>query len=237
MRVRELWRYPVKSMQGEQLDRVDVMANGLTGDRAFALFDTVTGYGLTARRVPELLFASARYRDGGVEIVLPGGQIATDDVALSAWLGRPVVLRPADAEVTRTYEVPLDVDTEAEDSWVTWNGPRGAFHDSTRARVSLVSTGTLDHWDARRFRANVVLDGAGEDALVGTEVLLGTAVLTVQKQIDRCVMVTRPQPGGVARDLDVLKAINHERRGFLAVGALVETPGVVQIGDRVERRG
>jgi uncharacterized protein YcbX len=237
MRVRELWRYPVKSMQGEQLDRVDVMANGLTGDRAFALFDTVTGYGLTARRVPELLFASARYRDGGVEIVLPGGQIATDDVALSAWLGRPVVLRPADAEVTRTYEVPLDVDTEAEDSWVTWNGPRGAFHDSTRARVSLVSTGTLDHWDARRFRANVVLDGAGEDALVGTEVLLGTAVLTVQKQIDRCVMVTRPQPGGVARDLEVLKTINHERGGFLAVGALVDTPGVVQIGDRVERRG
>ena len=48
-----------------------------------------TGFGLTARRVPELLFASARWsEDGGVRIQLPDGSLAADDDSLSAWLGR-----------------------------------------------------------------------------------------------------------------------------------------------------
>ena len=60
MRVLELWRYPVKSLQGERLDAVVVSQSGFEGDRRFALFYVETGFGLTARRVPELLFASAR---------------------------------------------------------------------------------------------------------------------------------------------------------------------------------
>src|SRR3954471_19182513 len=91
MRVLELWRYPVKSLQGEQLDSVAVTADGLEGDRRFAIYDVETGFGLTARRVPELLFASARWRDDGmVEITLPDGSSASDDAALSAWIGRRV---------------------------------------------------------------------------------------------------------------------------------------------------
>ena len=52
MRVVELWRFPVKSLQGEQLDDATVRVGGIDGDRAFALFDVDTGLGLTARRVP-----------------------------------------------------------------------------------------------------------------------------------------------------------------------------------------
>ena len=52
-------------MQGERLDAAEVEPQGLRGDRAFALFDTQTGFGLTARRVPQLLFAAAVYRDDG----------------------------------------------------------------------------------------------------------------------------------------------------------------------------
>ena len=63
MRVQEIWRFPVKSMQGERIDAAEVEAQGLRGDRAFALFDTRTGFGLTGRRVPQLLFAAAVYRD------------------------------------------------------------------------------------------------------------------------------------------------------------------------------
>jgi len=58
----ELWRYPVKSLQGERLDAVAVTADGLEGDRQFAIYDLDSGLGLTGRRVPELLFASARMR-------------------------------------------------------------------------------------------------------------------------------------------------------------------------------
>jgi len=42
MRVAELWRYPVKSLQGERLDTADVGAQGLPGDRQWALFDEAT---------------------------------------------------------------------------------------------------------------------------------------------------------------------------------------------------
>ena len=86
MQVAELWRYPVKSLQGEPLELAAVTTAGLQGDRRFALFDVETGFGLTGRRVPELLFASARLSDdGGVDITLPDGSVLQDD-ALSAWL-------------------------------------------------------------------------------------------------------------------------------------------------------
>jgi hypothetical protein len=231
VRVLELWRYPVKSLQGERLDAADVGTQGITGDRQWALFDRSTGYGLTARRVPDLLFASGRLRaDGGVEVVLPDGTVTTDDGALSDWLGRPVTLRAAEAERgPRHYENPDD----AEAVWDAFEGASGAFHDSSRTRVSLVSTGTLGSWDRRRFRANVLLDGSGEDDLVGSTVRLGTAVLDVLKQVDRCVMVTRPQPGGIARDNGVLKTIHRERGSTLAIGALVPVPGRVAVGDEL----
>ena len=49
-------------------------------------------------------------------------------------------------------------------------------------------------------------------------------VLDVVKPIDRCVMTTRPQPGGIERDLDVLRTINAERQTWLGVGTLVVQP-------------
>ena len=233
MRVLELWRYPVKSLQGQRLDAVDVGPQGLTGDRQWALFDRSTGFGLTARRVPDLLFAAGRLRaDGDVEVVLPDGTVTADDDVLSDWLGRPVTLRAAEAERgPRQYENPFDVGDDAEDGWDAFEGASGAFHDSSRIRVSLVSTGTLGTWDRRRFRANVLLDGSGEDDLVGGTVRLGGAVLDIGMPVSRCVMVTRPQPGGIGRDTGVLKTIHRERGSTLAVGALVPVPGRVAVGD------
>ena len=235
MRVAELWRYPVKSLQGERLTSTEVGPEGLAGDRQWALFDVGTGFGLTARRVPDLLFLSGRLRaDGRVEVVLPDGTVTSDDAVLSDRLGRPVTLRAAaDAPGERRYESPHEVGEAGEYDWDAFSGARGAFHDSSRIRVSLVSTGTLGTWDRRRFRANVVLEGTGEDALVGRRVRLGGAELDVVKQVGRCVMVTRPQPGGIGRDNGVLKTIYRERDGSLAVGALVARAGPVAVGDEL----
>ena len=235
MRVAELWRYPVKSLQGERLTTVDVGPEGLAGDRQWALFDVTTGYGLTARRLPDLLFLTGRLRaDGRAEVVLPDGSVTSDDAVLSGWLGRPVALRAAaEAPGERLYENPNEVGEAGEYDWDAFPGARGAFHDSSRTRISLVSTGTLGSWDRRRFRANVVLEGAGEDALVGRPVRLGDVELDVVKQVDRCVMVTRPQPGGIGRDNGVLKTIHRERAGCLAIGALVARPGTVAVGDEL----
>ena len=76
-----------------------------------------------------------------------------------------------------------------------------------------------------------MLDGDGEDDLVGRTVHVGDVALDVQKLIDRCVMVTREQPDGIARDLDVLRTINRERAGNLGIGALVVAPGTMSVGD------
>jgi MOSC domain-containing protein len=232
VRVLELWRYPVKSLQGERVDSVFVGPGGLHGDRQFAIFDVESGLGLTGRRVPELLFGSARLLDdGGVEITTPDGSVAEDDEALSSWLGRDVVLRSSAAVPTRRYENPVDFEHEDASVWEPFEGADGAFHDSALSRISLVSSGTLGPWDRRRFRSNVVLDGHGEDRLVGSVVRVGDATLEVTKRISRCVMTTRAQPGGIERDLDVLRTIAREREACLAVGALVLEPGRVRVGD------
>lgn len=232
MQVVELWRYPVKSLQGERLDSVALTTDGPEGDRRFAIYDVESGLGLTARRVPELLFASARLRDDGTaEITLPDGSVATTDDALSAWVGRPVALRSAATDAARRYENVVDFEHEATSDWKPFHGADGAFHDNAAARVSLVSTTTIGSWDPRRFRANVLLDGEGEDSLVGSRITLGEATLDVEIRIERCVMVTRAQAGGVERDLGVLRTIARERDARLAVGALVVDPGTVHVGD------
>ncbi|MBA2515678.1 MAG: MOSC N-terminal beta barrel domain-containing protein [Solirubrobacterales bacterium] len=232
MKILELWRYPVKSLQGEQVESVAVEPQGLQGDRRCALYDVESGLGLTARRVPELLFASAQWReDGTVDITLPDGSVAQDDDALSTWLGRRVTLRSLDADVALRYENVLDYEREAESGWEEFVGAAGAFHDSPGFRVSLVSQATIGSWDRRRFRSNVLLDGEGEDGLVGRKVTLGDAVIDVGDRIERCVMTTRPQPDGIERDLQVMRTIARERDARLAVGGLVAQPGVVRVGD------
>jgi uncharacterized protein YcbX len=234
MRVLELWRYPVKSMQGERLPVAEIGPHGLVGDRGWALFDRDTGLGLTARRVPDLLFGAGRLRpDGCVEVVLPDGTATADDVVLSDWLGRPVALRQAGAEPAPRYESPDDDELPEVTTWHEWQGAGGPFHDIEVARVSLVTTGTLGTWDRRRFRSNVVLEGPGESGLIGTQFRVGSAVLDVNDPIARCVMVTRPQPGGIGRDTSVLKTIHRQHGGDLAVGAQVHTPGTVRTGDEL----
>lgn len=232
LRVAAMWRYPVKSLQGEPLDVTDVIQHGFPGDRAFGVVDEATGHVLTARREPRLLFATARWREGAVEIRGPDGRLLETDEDLSAWLGRSVRLARAGVK-GGTYENPLD--TEHESDWMAWQGPAHAWHDSGQARVSLVSTATLGTWAPQRFRANILLDGRGEDALVGSQVRLGTATLRVTTHVDRCVMVTRAQPG-LEVDRDVLRAIHRDRHGALAVGALVATPGRVAVGDTLTTR-
>ena len=229
-----LWRYPVKSLQGEPVTRIGAGSEGLEGDRRFAIFDRGTGMGVTGRRSPNLLFASARLLpDGSAEITLPDGRISQGDDDLSEWLQRPVTLRRADEPGPRRYESPADFENESDTDWNAFDGSPGAFHDLAVASVSLLATSTIGAWDPRRFRANVLLDmgpAGTEVALVGQEVAVGDARLSVRRRLGRCVMTTRPQPGGIERDLDVLRTINRERDGCLAVGAVVTRPGRLAVG-------
>ncbi len=100
MEVVGLWRYPVKSLQGEPLDAAGVEADGVAGDRRWGIRDQRTGRILTARRRPEFLGASASYQDGQPVITLPDGSTVVGpgprtDSQLSQWLASPVSLVPS----------------------------------------------------------------------------------------------------------------------------------------------
>lgn len=227
--VDEIWRYPVKSMGGERLEEATVGPLGIEGDRRWGIVDAGSGRVLTGRRQPELLLARARHLGPGqVAITLPDGTETTADDDLSDWLGRRVALRPAGGSDAPEFEVP----NPDEQDWRSYGAADGAWHDSARTRLSLVSRTTVGDWDPRRFRSNVLLRGAGEDDLVGATLRLGTATLEVSKQVGRCVMVTRPLPG-LDADRSVLRTILDDRDGRLAVGALVTTPGTIAEGDEI----
>jgi uncharacterized protein YcbX len=233
MKILQLWCYPVKSMQGQPVESCDVTGNGLQGDRGWALRDNATGLTLTARRAPELLFAHGMIVDGRALVRLPDGTETDSSSELSAWLGRDVDLISASDE-SPTYEIASDAEDEAGSPWRTWSGPGAAFHDSARARVSVIGEETLRDWPVRRFRPNILVSGGDEDGLVGSSVTNGEGVvLDVVKQIDRCVMITRPQPDGIERALDILRTVNRERGTFLGVGALVASPGSLTVGDEL----
>ncbi|MGH3547637.1 MAG: MOSC domain-containing protein [Pseudonocardiaceae bacterium] len=115
--VAALWRFPVKSMLGEQLDAAGVSSSGLVGDRAYALIDATTGKVVSAKNPrlwPNILGCRASFleppRAGEdpppVRITLPDGTPVTSDepdvdTVLSDFLGRKVRLaRAAPADLT-----------------------------------------------------------------------------------------------------------------------------------------
>jgi uncharacterized protein YcbX len=107
--VAELWRFPVKSMRGEQLQEAAVTEGGVLGDRAYALIETDTGKVVSAKSVkqfPDLLNCKADFveppqKDGDtppVQISLPDGTVLRSDSlgvdrALSMYFKRNVALR------------------------------------------------------------------------------------------------------------------------------------------------
>lgn len=105
-KVREIWRYPVKSMGGEKLEGCAVGLSGIPGDRGWALRDESAGEIRGAKYLPKLMQCSSRYReqptDGKiphVDITLQSGtRISSDDPQvnshLSELLGRTVSLWP-----------------------------------------------------------------------------------------------------------------------------------------------
>jgi uncharacterized protein YcbX len=247
VRVAELWRHPVKSLQGELLEEAVVEATGLSGDRRWGIVDSETGTVLTGRRVPSLLLAASRLVGGEVELRLPDGQVLVapsphaDDV-LSRWIGRRVTLVHAESVDAGVGEFFEDA-TDDESAVVSWTMPPGRFVDALP--LLLVTTASLRQgralhpdgaWETRRFRPNIVIDveedGWVEDAWCGRTVHVGTAVVQPAVPCERCTMVTRPQPG-LDRDLEVFKTLARHHGSTFGVWTAVLTPGVVRVGDEV----
>jgi hypothetical protein len=235
--IQALWRYPVKSMQGEPLEQTWITPDGVPGDRGVAVVDAATGHVLSGKRLETLLTARAVARPGGPVIVLPDGRAAHLDTAaplVSEWLGREVTLARADGSDARPV-------VEGEDG--TFLGGPGTFFDSSP--VHLVTTATLRHlaglhpegeYDARRFRPNVVVDteadGLIEQDWLGRTLRLGEAVLQVTKPCTRCVMTTSEQRE-LPKDQGILRTVARETENACGIYARVLEPGIARVGDQV----
>jgi len=246
MRLAGIWRYPVKSFQGEPLATAQLDATGVVGDRRWAVADRTTGRVLSAKRDGRLLLATARTADP-VTLDLPGepsiaGPGPEADRALTAWLGRTVQLIEADEHVP-TFERQAD-DTDDRSPTALWEGRPGRFVDSSP--IHLLTTGSLIaaaaarpdlDWSVQRFRPNLLVDcgtaNRVEDHWVGRRVAVGSAELLISRPCRRCVMTTRPQPGGIAHQPDIFRHLAATADQALGVRAEVVQPGHISLGDPV----
>lgn len=242
-RVVALRRYPVKSMQGLEADRITVGPTAIEGDRRRACIDEGTGRIMSAKRFGRLLEAAAD--DAG--ITLPDGcRLAYGDQrldeALSAWLGRPVRLEERAPGVQRSYEMTFDPPND-DAEYFEIPSPPGSYLDL--AVVHLLSTATLAggeaahgelDWDVRRFRPNVVVEGPdapfAEDAWCGSTLTVGTAQLAAVQPTVRCAMPLRAQPG-LERQPALFGALDELHGNHLGTYLDVAEPGEIRVGDEV----
>lgn len=209
MTVAQIWRYPVKSMGGEQLQQAVVTPLGIEGDRVVHAEDR-RGRVITARTHPRLLGLHAKLGPSGepvvddhlwsdpavrqkvVEIIGPGAQLVRDE------------------SENRFDVLPLLVATD---------GAIAAFgHDSRRLRPNLVISG---------------VEGLAERSWPGRCLRIGSVLVAVQDLRGRCVMTTF-DPDTLEQNSKVLKEIVQKFGGRLALNCYVIAGGEIRVGDGVE---
>jgi uncharacterized protein len=258
--VASLWRYPVKSMMGEQLGSTRVSEQGLIGDRSYALIDRATGKIASAknpRKWPDMFKFSAALdaapNGSGippVRITTPDGieiVSGTDeaDRVLSKALDREVMLQSKVPETPSLEEYWPDMENLAHREEVTDEAmPPTTFFDC--AAVHLLTSATLRRFgelypegsfELRRFRPNIFLDspeeGFVEDSWIGRTLAIGPEVrLLITQSTGRCVMTTLAQ-GNLPKDLGILRSAAQHNQGHVGVYATVVSGGTVRRGDLV----
>ena len=252
MNVAQLWRYPVKSMQGERVEHLRLDGTGAEHDRVWGIVDCSNDKVLSAKRTASLLDAAARLdeRTGTVMITLPDGTTheAGDprtDKAVSAWLDREVRLARPPTEAT-AYELTMDPTDDDSEVW-DFATPPGSFVDLAAAH--LLTTASLaagaaalpdGQWSVHRFRPTVLIDtddGEGylEDGWIGQRVTLGGVTVEPFMPTPRCAMPTRGQAiHGLERDTRISRTLADEHQNNLGVYCTVTAAGAVAVGDPVE---
>lgn len=243
--VAQVWRYPVKSFQGELVESLDLAPGGAIGDRTLAVVDPAAGKVLSAKRYAELLMASARLEGESVVLTLPdGSEHAADDpnvnAALSVWLDRDVRLEAPPTEGVfpmEMYTGMSDEDTPLFD----WPGPPGTWldladvHWLTTASLAAIAGEHADgQWDVRRFRPTALIEtSAGGFAEEGwTSIEVGGVATEVLMATPRCSMPSRAQPG-LGRDKSIATTIRDANANNLGVYASIARSGTIRVGDPV----
>ncbi|MEW6683830.1 MAG: MOSC N-terminal beta barrel domain-containing protein [Nitrospirota bacterium] len=209
MNVAEIWRYPVKTMAGEQLQSVSVGPLGIEGDRVIHVEDAV-GRVITSRTHPRFLGHKAVLGLRG-EILVDGrpwdsAEVAADVMTI-AGKGAKLV---RDESAERFDVLPLLVATD---------GAIAAFgHDRRRLRPNLVISG---------------VKGMAEREWQGACLRIGEVLIGVQDLRLRCIM-TSYDPDTLAQDKTITRSIYRRFEGKLALNCFVIQGGRIAVGDKVQ---
>jgi uncharacterized protein YcbX len=197
-----LWRYPVKSLKAEPLDRATVRADGLDGDRTAALIV----------ETPTHARAGKPYR--GKES--PYLHLSADPETAASYAADAHVMVTLDRSEPRWFDA--GAVSLLFDLWV---------HD-----VEALVGEPLDplRWRPNLFARAAPGFAKREADLVGTTVRAGSVVLRVAATIKRCVTPTYDVATGAALPL-VLEAVATQRDNVVGVYCEVVTPGDVARGD------
>ena len=209
MWIKELWRYPVKSMAGERVENAEVTEAGIAGDRK-VLVAGPGGRIITSRTHPRLL--------GLHGSLAPDGAVLVDH---KPW-DDPEIAEAVQAAAGPQARLVRYDGPERFDVLPLLIGTDGAFEQLG-----------VDH---RRLRPNIVIggvDGLAERGWPGRRLRLGAVIASVAKLRARCVMTTY-DPDTQVQDLSVLRRIASEFGGQMALDCAVVSGGRIAVGDPVE---
>ena len=262
-RIVSIWRYPVKSMLGEELNSSYVTERGLIGDRVYALVDQETGKVASAKNPKKwgtLFDFHATFIDPlrdvenipPIRITFPDGtQIFSDqghiEDTLSKILGREVSLMKANLDKPSYEEYWPDIEGLAQREKVTDEPmPPKTFFDI--AVIHILTSSTIDHlrelypegrFEVRRFRPNIVVESTSgendfiENLWVGKKMVIGEE--TILKITGPCTrcVMTTLPQADLPRDLGILHTVAKYNQVHAGVYASVHRGGRIHRGDRV----
>jgi hypothetical protein len=253
-KVESLWRYPVKSMRGEELEEAFAGFSGIYGDRLFAFRSSASPAGFpyfTAREQRRLLQYRPRFR-------YPDKAACPINLTEAESMGaNPVAADPSELMVDvetpdgRTLAIDdptliemLRADIDEKHQLTLMRSERAMTDCRPFSMFSLQSAGQLSEEtatpiDKRRFRANVYVDltsaqGFGENEFVGRSLRIGPkAVVTILERDPRCMMITLDPDTG-EKTPAILKKVAQAHEGMAGVYGAVIVEGMLHKGDSVE---
>jgi uncharacterized protein YcbX len=208
MMVAEIWRYPVKTMAGEKLERASIGPLGIEGDRIVHVEDA-RGRVITSRSHPRFLGRKGTLGPDG-EPLVDGRPWNSPDVAAEVVdIGGPGARLVRYDGAERFDVLPLLV---ATDGAITAFG-----HDRRRLRPNIVITG---------------VKGLAERRWPGSCVQIGKVFIGIQDLRLRCIM-TAYDPDTLVRDKEITRDIYRRFDGKLALNCFVIEGGEIAVGDKV----
>jgi len=237
-RIKELWRYPVSSVTGEQLDEVSVSASGMAGDRRYALVDAETGivaHPERDKRWQKAVFVKSRTSpSGAAEVQVPdhewlGVEAPELMTALTAFFEFAVEIRAYQRSAAAGAATPLAVDRYDV----------SPLHLLTSASVDhLKSIHPAGDPDRRRFRPNIFMEaesdvtGFAELGWIDKPIRLGDVDGLVIAPTKRCGFTVIAQEG-LDNDPEILRNVMKFGGRNMGVYCAPGASGLLKIGDAV----